>query len=418
LAVAASPRVFRLAIIATHPVQYQVPLYRRLARCSTIDLTVFFCSAAGAESYFDRGFGRQVQWDRPLRDGYRWEVLPNLSMSPDVSRFWGVVNPAVLTRLRGHRFDAVMLQGWSRLTHLLALAVGRAMGVPILMRAEASLLAARPRWKERLKKPILAALFKRVDAFLAIGRGAREFYRAYGVEEVRIFDTPYAVDNEFFLARAQELGPVRREIRAKRGLSDAPVVLFCGKLGPVKAPGVLLDAFAMARPEVKARLVFVGDGPLRAVLEERARSRGLRDVLFPGFRNQSELPEWYAAADLLVVPSESETWGLVINEAMCFGLPVIVSDRVGAGLDLVRDGENGFVFRKGDVGQLASCLATLLRDAELRQRMGRRSNEAIRRWSYEEDLAGVLACLESVVPRGGVSAEPRRMIHGQLEGGK
>jgi glycosyltransferase involved in cell wall biosynthesis len=127
---------------------------------------------------------------------------------------------------------------------------------------------------------------------------------------------------------------------------------------------------------------------------------GVDGVVFAGFKNQKELPSLYAAADVLVVPSLSEAWGLVVNEAMCFGLPVIVSDRVGAAVDLVREGENGFIFPVGDIDRLAEDLSSVLRDSDLRRRLGQRSREKIRRWSYEEDLSGLLECLESIAVDG------------------
>ena len=254
-----------------------------------------------------------------------------------------------------------------------------------------------PRWKRLAKRNVLRAFFKRVQGFLAIGSANREFYLAHGVDDSRIFLTPYAVDNEFFFSRARELATRRENLRLKLGVADGPIVMFCGKLSRVKAPGDLLEAFARARRMGnKANLLFVGDGPLRGVLESRSQELGLEGVVFAGFRNQGELPDLYAAADVLALPSASEPWGLVVNEAMCFGLPVIVSDRVGAGVDLVREGENGFIFPAGDIARLAEILATVLKNGDLRRRLGQASREKVARWSYEEDLSGLVQCLESL----------------------
>lgn len=394
-------RPFRLAIVASHAVQYQAPLFRRLARCPAIDLTVLFCSNFGAEPYFDRGFERPIQWDRPLLDGYRSQMLWNGSPRPDVSRFWGVVNPEVVRVLRNGRFDAVWLNGWSRASYWLAMAACIASGIPVLMRGETNLLAPVPPWKRLAKKGVLGTLFRWVQGFLAIGSANRDFYRAHGVDDNRIFLTPYAVDNDFFLSRARELARRRDELRRNLGLSEAPIVMFCGKLGHVKAPGDLLEGFARVRRNgERAILLFVGDGPLRGALENRVQELGVDGVVFAGFKNQEELPSLYAAADVLVVPSLSEAWGLVVNEAMCFGLPVIVSDRVGAAVDLVREGENGFIFPVGDIDRLAEDLSSVLRDSDLRRRLGQRSREKIRRWSYEEDVSGLLECLESIAVDG------------------
>ena len=147
--------------------------------------------------------------------------------------------------------------------------------------------------------------------------------------------------------------------------------------------------------------MFVGEGPLRGEMERLISSSGLKNVHILGFRNQSELPACYAMADALVLPSESEPWGLVVNEAMCFGLPIVVSDRVGSAPDLVRSGRNGFVYPMGDVSALAGCLRKLIANDVARAEMGRQSMEIITRWGLDQDVEGILAAAAYVTRQAG-----------------
>jgi len=185
---------------------------------------------------------------------------------------------------------------------------------------------------------------------------------------------------------------------------DLPVVLYGGKLIPKKRPMDLLEAYCRVIAEIPAALVLLGDGSEHDRLASVIASRNLRHAFITGFVNQGEIPRYYAAADILVLPSGHEPWGLVLNEGMCFGLPVVASDAVGGAPDLVHPGENGFVYPSGDVGALAGALRTLLQDPARRARMGARSREIVAAYSYEADLRGILDALRTVA--GGRAAAP------------
>jgi glycosyltransferase involved in cell wall biosynthesis len=208
---------------------------------------------------------------------------------------------------------------------------------------------------------------------------------------------PYAVDNERLLGESKRLQKRRREEKRALGIGESDcTILFVGKLIPKKRPMDLLRAYAMVQSKAK-RLIFVGDGELRPELEGYVKEHNISGVRFAGFRNQTELPRYYAASDIFVLPSGTgETWGLVVNEAMCFGLPVVVSDVIGCGPDLVREGENGFVFRAGDVERLASFLNLLARSRAMRATFGKRSSEIIQEYSHEKDVKSVMDALRSL----------------------
>ncbi|MBZ5534092.1 MAG: glycosyltransferase family 4 protein [Acidobacteriia bacterium] len=393
----APERRYRLAILASHVIQYQDPLFKALGAHPAFDVEVFFCSDSGAKPYMDSGFGREVKWDIDLLQGYKFQFLRNLSR-PGASGFWGAINPQIVSKIRKGKFDALLVHGWATCTIWAAIMAALVLKVPILMRGDSNPLRPVPLWKRAMKKAVLVPLFKCIRGFLAIGTHNANFYKGFGAPENKIFLVPFAVNNAFFFAAAERLRGSREAVRQRIGVPPGlPVILFCGKLSDVKRPLDLLTAFAPLQQE--ASLVFVGDGPLKAPLQEHVAKKDVRNVHFAGFKNQSELPEFYAAADIFVLPSEFEPWGLTVNEAMCFGLPVIASDRVGAGGDLVKDRENGFIFPYGDVQQLASLLATLVRDTALRKQMADRSRAIIEHWSYDQDVEALAACLAAVAPR-------------------
>jgi glycosyltransferase involved in cell wall biosynthesis len=395
---------FRLAYLVSHPIQYQVPLLQRLARHPDIALHVYYMTDQGVRPSRDPEFGVPVQWDAPLLDGYAWTLLPNRSWCPQADHPFRFIHPSIAGALRRERYDALIVHGYAHVTEWLAAWGARRTGTPLLLRGESNLLGRRPPWIAAAKRIALGALLRRVNGALAIGTLNHQFYRAYGVPEDRIFFVPYAVDNARFEAEAERWrasrGALRDELRVP---PDLPVVLYVGKLIPRKRPLDLLEAYAQVAPDHPAALIFLGEGAERPRLEAAAAGHRLSHVAITGFVNLSGIGRYYAAADVLVLPSSHEPWGLVLNEAMCFGLPVIASDAVGAALDLVHVNENGFIYPVGDVAALASALRRLLADPATRAEMGGRSREIVSRFSYEADIDGILQALRRVVVRPRVS---------------
>lgn len=349
-------RAHRVAFLTSHPIQYQVPLFRALARRPEIDLTVLFCSDQGLREYRDVGFASSVKWDAPLLGGYRHAFLTNVSPLRNGHRpFLKVINPGILPRLRGERFEVLIVHGWAHATSWLAFAGAYRAGMPLLLRGESTGLREPGGVKGILKRRVLGWLFGRAAGCLAIGTLNRRFYRRHGVADERIFFAPYAVDNDFFRAAADKYRPLRDRLRREERIpTDACVFLFCGKLTPVKRPLDLVEAFTALPANLATCLLFVGDGPLRDAVETLAHGR--HDIRVTGFRNQGEVPRYYALADVLVLPSAFEPWGLVVNEALNFGLPIIASDQVGCAVDLVRPRSTGEVVAVGDIQGLARAM--------------------------------------------------------------
>lgn len=386
----------RVAHLVSHPIQYFAPLYRALASKPELDLTIYFYSRESIHEHFDRGFGRKLNWDVPLLDGYNYRLPAEGDEGHNSSRFDWRPSWWILQELRRNQYDIIWLHGYALLNSWLAIAMGHLTGTPVLMREEQTLLTPRSSLKRLAKRLLLPLIYRNVTG-LYIGENSRKCFEHYGTR--RLFPVRYCVDNESFRKQYLELKLTRNRLRQQLGIEGpAPVILFSGKLVDKKQPQLLLEAFRRIRQVAECHLVFVGDGPLRARLETAARSLAIPDVHFVGFLNQSKLASAYTAADLFVLPSAyDETWGLVVNEAMNFNLPVIVSDRVGCAADLVRPGENGLIFRSGNADDLSSAMLSFVQSEDLRMQYGARSGEIIQAYSIAACAEQVLRACETVL---------------------
>ena len=404
----AIPEVLRLVAVETHPIQYKAPLFRQLAADPRFGLTVLYAMLPDAAQQ-GAGFGVPFEWDVPLREGYRSYVLENRAKRPSVTAFSGCDTPGIGARLRELRPDAVLVNGWVVKTCLQALWACKRLGIPCLVRGEANLLRPRAGWKHALHRLLL----RQYSAWLAIGSANRDFYRFHHCPEARIFWAPYAVDNDFFAAQAAARAGKRSALRAAFGLPEAATVfLFAGKLEAKKRPADVLEAVARLPADLQPRVhvLVAGDGPLRGECERLAREKNL-PVSFAGFHNQSRLPDAYAAADVLALPSDAgETWGLVVNEAMASGRPAIVSRAAGCCADLIVEGQTGQAFDLGDVPELVEAMARYLRNPGLAARQGLAAARHIQSYCFERIAAGIVAAVSASVRsgsiRGGKGVEP------------
>jgi glycosyltransferase involved in cell wall biosynthesis len=382
--------------MATHPVQYYVPWYRQLAR--VLDLEVFYCHRQAAEEQARAGFGVAFEWDVPLLEGYRHRFLANRAAAPDVSSFLGCHTPEITAIIRDGAFDAFIVHGWASRSFWQAIIACWQSGTPVLVRGDSQLPSPRPAWVRLAKRLLYRWFIPRFDAYLVVGQRTRQYYAHYAADSSRMFFAPHGVDNEFFARRAAVARAQRDQLRAEWGLpAGAVVFLFAGKLSPGKRPEDFARAIARAsRDDPRVWGLIVGDGPLRPALSLEV-TRGNWPVRFAGFLNQTAMPGAYAASDAVVMTSASETWGLVVNEAMACGLPAIVSDRVGCGPDLVLPGRTGEVFPCGAVGELASLLAALAGDPPRLARLGAEARQLVERYSPAEAVKGTVAAVRSVM---------------------
>jgi glycosyltransferase involved in cell wall biosynthesis len=395
-------RRVRLAYFVSHPIQYQAPLLRRIASETDIDLKVFFSSDISVRGHVDPGFGVNVKWDVPLLAGYQYEFLPRSRDTEGLS-FGRPLNWGIYKRLREGEFDAVWVHGYATFSALQTILAARVLGIPVLLRAESNLLD-RPRSKAKgaAKELFFRLLEPCISGVLAIGSANSAYWRHYFRERVPIFPFCYSVDNDFFQLRCREASESREDFRRELGLERGrPVILFASKLQERKRCVDLLEAFLkLSSREIHPRpyLLIVGDGEQRLQLEERSRSAKPGDVRFLGFQNQMALPAFYDLCDVFVLVSVDEPWGLVVNEVMNAGKPVIVSSEVGCQQDLVQDGVNGCVIRPGDIDGLAESLNQILGDPDTNRNMGLKSTERIQAFSFEQNVHGLRTALQAIVP--------------------
>ena len=379
----------RIAVVNTHPIQYFAPLYAYLNTSKDIEVTALYLSDFSLRGATDQGFGQVVKWDVDLLAGYPYSFVgPNARTLVPVG-FSSTIVPQIWGAVRRGGFDALWIHGHGVAANLIALLAAKSIGIPVFMRCETHLGLPRAGGKAVLRKPIMTMLYRTIDGFLAIGSANRDFYRAMGVPDKRISLMPYTVDNARFMEKST-LSEDQRAATCKRyGISsDRPAILYISKFMRRKHPDHLVQAAKRLVAEGLAfDLVLAGNGEMQAELEQLAAE--LPYVVMPGFVNQREMPAILGACDMFVLPSEDEPWGLIVNEAMCAGLPVVVSSEVGCSADLVENGRNGQTFRAGDIDGLTNALRPIIRDANLRKSMSARGRELIERWSYRECLEGL-----------------------------
>ena len=378
----------RLAIVVSHPTQYYSPWFAWLTAHTSHELRVFYLWDFGVRAQRDPQFGQTFAWDRDLLAGYAHEFVANRARDPSTHHFNGLDNPTLPARLRAWAPDAVLLFGYNYRTHARLILRPPA---PLIFRGDSHLLArAAPRG---LKRWLLAHLFARFAAVTYVGEANRDYFRAYGVPEAKLFFAPHCVDDTHFTATDVHRAAAEA-LRGQLGLGRCRVVLFAGKFVPAKQPRELLAAFHSLAPR-DAALVFVGSGEEEAALRNAAATRPDLPVHFLPFANQSEMPVRYLLADVFALPSRGryETWGLAVNEAMHLGVPCLVSDRVGCQQDLVTAGETGWVFRAEDAADLRANLASALAAdlAPFRPRVA----ERIARYNYAAAGAGLMSAVQA-----------------------
>ncbi len=385
----------KLAIIATHPIQYYAPWFAWLAR-GPLSLRVFYLWDSGVAEHFDKGFRRQVRWDVPLLEGYGYEFLRNRSPKAGTDHFFGLWNPDLLRRIADFRPSAVLLTSYNFASIAAFLLRWDAACAPLIFRGDSHRLVPRHGIRAAAKRKVLAQVFKRFAAVLYVGSANREYFILHDVPESRLFHSPHAVDILRFTASRPLAESDGADWKRSLGIPVRNrVVLFAGKFEEKKRPLDLLQAFVGAQL-AGVSLLFVGSGPLEQRLRQSAGSHP--GVFFAPFQNQSMMPRTYAAADLLVLPSfgPNETWGLAVNEAMCMGRPVVVSTHVGCAVDLVIPGETGLVFEAGDVQALRAALENAFGDPARLRCWGDNASRRIRAFSYEAATAGLMAALSSL----------------------
>jgi glycosyltransferase involved in cell wall biosynthesis len=413
-----------LAIITTHPVQYQTPIWQALATDGRVPFEVWYITRHGVEASLDREFGTTFRWDIDTLAGYPHQVLETARGAVPWDFRKCHLRERLRDRIRQSGATAVWVQGWQVAAYWQAVWEAKAAGVELWLRGESNDLAPTQAWKRPLKRIALGQLFRRVDRFLYVGSANRRLYRNFDIPQSRLHPAPYAIDNQRFAGQANALRPQRWELRRRWGIADdAYCVLFCGKFINKKRPMDVVEAARLLRSDGRLpniHLLFAGSGELGGALrhtctvvhdaeretgkplrsEESFSARGGAPVAsFAGFLNQTEISHAYVAADCLVLPSEhGETWGLVVNEALASGTPAIASTSCGCAEDLLPSTSGGRSFPAGDVRALAEALL-MVRGADA---SASESMELLAKYDFSKTVETVQYLYASVAARAGL----------------
>lgn len=368
----------RVVLLTEIIAPYRIPVFNEVHKRADFTFKVFFLRHTQGERHWPV-YKNEIQ--------FPYEVLPGMMIERKNLRVTHF-NFGVLERLARGNFDVIITGGWHQPSYVLSLLYSKLRRKKFLLWCEST--ASESRKKRRLGDLIRRFFVRSASGAIVPGKASRSYLLSLGAKSERIWTAPNAVDSAFF---SEKSTPVRREkarIKKERGLPEN-LLLYAGRLVKEKGVHDLLAAYEhLAKSKKEVGLFLCGDGDLRAELEARCAEKRITNVYFTGFLNREKLAYYYGLADIFVLPSHTEPWGLVVNEAMSCGLPVVCSSHAGAAYDLVESGRNGFVFDPGDVGKLAEHLTGLVENPEKRDAFGQASRTIIEDYSPSRCAEGFL----------------------------
>ncbi|MBS1917768.1 MAG: glycosyltransferase family 4 protein [Bacteroidetes bacterium] len=386
----------KLAIISTHPIQYNAPWFRLLAQNDSIRLKVFYTwSQAEKGIKYDPGFKKNISWDIPLLDGYDYLFVENISSNPGTHHFRGIINPSLNNEIERWQPDCILIFGWNFYSHLKCMRYFHKK-IPVLFRGDSTLIDEKPGVKKILRRFFLRWVFKHIDFALYVGKQNKKYFQVHGVKDDRLYYTPHAIDNNRFSDEKNIFLEKSLTWKNEIGLSkDDFVVLFAGKLEEKKNPFFLLRLSERLKNQ-KIKFLFVGNGELEDILKKELSSN--KRFFFLDFQNQQNMPVVYRLGNIFILPSKGpgETWGLSVNEAMACGKPVMVSDKAGCAIDLVQENKNGIVFNTNDVDKCCIFIEKLSNDTELTSYIGGESKRIINNYSLESIIDSIMQVMEKI----------------------
>lgn len=392
-----------LAVIETHPIQYHAPLYRLVQQVHGIPVTAIYGSDFSTAGYRDEEFGTSFAWDTDLLSGYTSVFLSSVAQGGAASA--DEATAAGLTAvLRDLAPSVIMTVGYSPRFHRDAWLAALRTGCPVFFRGETNDEAVDRSWLKQIgRDAALRAAYSTCSRLLFVGARSRAHFERLGVPDERLVFSPYCVDASVFQTGEADRHSHREAVRRELGVSDDQIVLlFSGKLSRRKGVDLLIDAARRLPGETRSRtvLAFLGDGALRGDLERQAAAGSGVRAIFLGFQNQRQLSRYYHASDVLVLPSrQSETWGLVVNEALHHGVPCVVSDKVGCGPDLIEHGRTGQIFSTGSAYALAGALQHTL-ELVGREDVRHACRTKVASYSAEQAAAGIAEAYAGVIGAG------------------
>lgn len=371
----------KLAIVTTHPIQYNAPLFKILTEKNIISIKVFYTwGVSSLKQKFDPGFQREIEWDIPLLEGYDYTMVKNVSKNPGSDHYKGIINPTLNQEIEAWGADAILVYGWNFKSHLKAIRFFKDK-IPVYFRGDSTTLSSGNNFlRDVVRKLLLKWVYKKINFAFYVGQANKKYFLEYGMKNESLFFVPHAIDNNRFSSASSNI------IRSKFSIPEKSVLfIFVGKFDSIKNVSLLIEAFSQLN-HTDTFLLLVGNGPIEKNLKKQASmldSKTNEKIFFLDFVNQNEIPVIYDSCDVFVLPSISETWGLSVNESMAAGKAVIVSDKCGCYYDLVKEGINGYVFKSNNLESLVSAM-NKFSNRETAHKMGLQSKEIISDWSFEK----------------------------------
>lgn len=385
----------RIVWLASHPVHYRIPIYKEMSKFNDIAFKVLFYSDYGIGTHNEKEFAAKVDFGVSLLEGYEYKVLEKSSSEENTSS----MNKLSFSRLKKilieENVDAIIVQGWNNVQTIKAIYVANQIGIKVFMQGEATdHFISSMGVKRILRDLFLKNLLKKMNGFFAIGYQNTQFYLRRGIRSNQMSPALYCVDDKFFEMElsTSELDQTRRNIGID---SKLPVILYVGKLSERKRVGDLLSAYFNLK-EPRPYLLIAGSGEQESNLRKLSIEKNLSRVIFLGFKNQRELVNLYRIADIFVLPSVRETWGLVINEAMHSSCAIITNDQVGSAYDLVKNDINGYVYRAGEIADLTEAITNCLFEHRY-IRMGENSHKIIQQYTPTKAADAIKQLLYTVM---------------------
>lgn len=376
----------KIAIFTTHPIQYQIPLFRMLSKINNLTLKVYFASNQGLKSKKDKDFDKIFAWNINLKSGYNHKFVG--SENKDVNSFY--LNSNIIQKeIKKNKFDISVIFGWNNLFYLKSIFYNFFYGTKLVLRSENNLLKKENFLKKIIKKIVFYVLFKFFDYFLFIGKRNLNFYLKNHVNKKKLISAPYSVDNNFFKNNNKDVVNIKKKLK----ISEETIFLFSGKFINRKRPLDILKAMNLIKNYQKNyKFIFVGDGILRQKCIKFSRDNKIKNAIFLGFVNQKQIASYYNLADVLVMPSQYETWGLAVNEAMAAKCACLVSKESGCSDDLIitnGKNKNGLVFEAGDINSLSDKIKFFVKNKKKLNNMKRNSLKIIKKFTFEKTVNSI-----------------------------
>ncbi len=375
----------KILFVSTHPIQYQTPIFKKLYKLNKSFLVLFNNKIKKHTEIKDYEFRKNIKWGNNLVTNYKHEIFKKKK-----NFILNLYNTYRILKLK--KIEYLILSGWNNLFYQSIFVVSKMLNIKIILRCENNLYET-SFIQKRIKVFFLSIIFKLFYKFIAIGKKNNEMYIECGISKDKIIKSNYSVDNDFF-SKKKLLKKKETNLKKKFKTHNKKVFIFVGKFIKRKGINVLLDAIAClnSSPVVAKKSIFllVGQGPELTNIRQFIKLNKISNVNLINFKNQDDLKYYYKISNFLILPSFYETWGLVVNEAMAMGKPVITSNNCGCANDLVLNGKNGYIFKKGNSKELSKLIIKILRNKEIEGRLKKEIKKRLRFFSIDKNVKDIL----------------------------